>query len=511
VNELRSATFTGLVDLASAGFGGKALGTSDEFFAAASSMLEPGRGVFIADKFTDRGKWMDGWESRRKRGPGHDWAVIELGAPGKVVGFDVDTHHFSGNHPQFASVEGLRAPRGTPLDVLASATWTELLPEMPLAPDSQNLFAAVAREAVSHLRLNVYPDGGVARFRVFGQVMPEWLPEEPDDETRAHVPSGLVDLAAVKNGGVALACSDARFGPMNNLLLPGRAENMGGGWETRRSRPPGADWIMIRLGARGTVRAVEIDTNHFKGNYPDSCSIDGIDFASGRITELVQTPTWSPLLPRKKLAAHTRHFFTTELVSEQPASHVRLNIFPDGGISRLRVWGTRAPEPQSLLDAWPLEQARAALTRCCGSSRWVDAMSVRRPFASPEALYAAALDVWAGLERADYLEAFSHHPQIGEDPEELRRRFATTASWSRSEQAGVDGAGDALLDSLRDANARYRAKFGYSFIVCATGKSASEMLALLGERLEHDAERELRVAAAEQAKITRLRLEKLSQ
>jgi len=285
---------------------------------------------------------------------------------------------------------------------------------------------------------------------------------------------------------------------------------MGGGWETRRRRGPGYDWIIVRLGARGCVRAVEVDTNHFKGNFPDRCSIDGIDFQSGRITELVQSGAWSPILPQTKLSAHTRHFFAGELIPHGQLSHVRLNIFPDGGISRLRIWGTRSPEPHALLNEWSSDQARSALTRCCGSSRWVEAMLGRRPFASSAELYRTAQEIWSGLGRSDFLEAFSHHPEIGASTRELRERFTPTASWARSEQSGVAEATEGTLEALRDANARYRARFGFAFIVCATGKSAGEMLSLLWGRLEHAPEAELRIAATEQGKITLLRLEKLS-
>jgi len=314
----------------------------------------------------------------------------------------------------------------------------------------------------------------------------------------------------VKNGGTALACSDAFFGPMNNLLLPGRAENMGGGWETRRKRALGHDWLLIRLGARGTVQAIEVDTNHFKGNFPDRCSIEGIDFASGRITELIQSNAWSFVLPPHPLSADARCFFVKELVPHAPVSHLRLNVYPDGGVSRLRIWGTRSPEPHALLNEWPIAEVRTALARCCGSSRWVEAMLERRPFASAAALARLALDTWNALERADYLEAFSHHPEIGANAVELRKRFAQTASWSEAEQSGVADAAEPTLDALASENARYRARFGYGFIVRAAGKSAAEMLSLLRARLENDPDAELRVAAAEHAQITQLRLEKLS-
>jgi allantoicase len=343
------------------------LGASDEFFAEAANLIEPGRGVFLDGKFTDRGKWMDGWESRRRRAaePDHDWCVLALGAPGEVVGFDVDTNHFLGNHPPFASIEGMWAP-GAPLSELSGdgAGWTDLLPQAPLRPGTQNLFAALPRRSVSHVRLNIFPDGGVARLRVFGRVTPppRWDAPElaPDTGAAPHVPSGRIDLAAVKNGGLALACSDAFFGPMNNLLLPGRAENMGGGWETRRRRGPGHDWILIKLAAAGTADVIEVDTNHFKGNYPDRCSIDAIEAPPGaRITDLVAASPaaatgasaargWFPLVDETNLGPHQRHFFPVGAAAGgaerrgRRATHVRLNVFPDGGVSRLRIWGRAA-------------------------------------------------------------------------------------------------------------------------------------------------------------------------
>jgi allantoicase len=337
-----AATFSGLVDLAAAGLGGRALGASDDFFAEVGNLLRPDRAVFVAGKFTDQGKWMDGWESRRKRGAGHDWCVLALGAPGEVVGLDIDTQHFVGNHPPFASVEGLWAPDAAALPaLLAYDGWSELLAQSPLRPDAQNLFGALPRGPVSHVRLNIFPDGGVARFRVFGRVHPTWdAPTDP--ETRARVPRESCDLAAVKNGGLALACSDAFFGPMNNLLLPGRPDDMGGGWETRRRRGPGSDWIVIKLGARGAPASVEVDTNHFKGNFPDRCSLEAIDAPAGaRITDLVASSAWRPLVPEVKLTADARHFFAVD--GATAVTHVRLNIFPDGGVARLRVWGRRDP------------------------------------------------------------------------------------------------------------------------------------------------------------------------
>lgn len=337
-----AASFTGLVDLAAAELGGRALDTNDEFFAGMDNLIKSEPPLFIEGKYTDRGKWMDGWESRRKRTAGHDYCVLALGAPGVVLGLDIDTRHFVGNHPPFAAVEGLLAPRDAAPAELAAMPWRELLPQSPLRPDAQNLFAARPEAPVSHVRLSIFPDGGVARFRVYGHVRADFAQREVDDETAPRLSPAWVDLAALKNGALTLACSDAFFGPMHNLLLPGRAANMGGGWETRRRRGPGHDWLLVRLAARGRPRLIEVDTNHFKGNYPDRCSIDYLDQRDEavRITELCQSDAWRPLLSEVKLAASTRHFFS-ELAESAPATHLRLNIYPDGGVSRLRVWGER--------------------------------------------------------------------------------------------------------------------------------------------------------------------------
>jgi allantoicase len=348
-NSSSAATFSGLVDLAAVELGGRALGASDEFFAAAENLLRPGRAVFVEGKFTDHGKWMDGWESRRKRGPSldsPDWCIVALGAPGEVAGFDVDTGHFVGNHPPFASIDGIWAPDAPPgpegAAALARASWTPLLAQVALRPDAQNLFAALPAGPVTHVRLNVFPDGGVARLRVFGRVRAQWdAPPELDAEARAHVAPALRDLAAVRNGGRALACSDAFFGPMNNLLLPGRPDDMGGGWETRRRRGPGHDWIVIELGARGAPAVVEVDTRHFKGNHPERCALAAIDASPGaRITELLVSESWRPLVPEARLGPDARHFFAVAPAAGA-ATHVRLDVLPDGGVARLRVWGRR--------------------------------------------------------------------------------------------------------------------------------------------------------------------------
>jgi allantoicase len=323
----------GLIDLASARIGGLALLANDEFFAGKENLLKPGRGVFIPDKYTDHGKWMDGWETRRRRTPGHDWCIVQLGLRGVIREIDIDTNHFLGNHPPFASLEAVCLTNNFPRDhsSVDALDWTSLLPQSPLNPGSQNPFRIASEQTWTHVRLNIFPDGGVARLRVYGMVVPDWSQRKIGE---------LVDLAAVENGGVPLACSDMFFSSMNNLIMPGRSENMGDGWETKRRRGPGSDWIILKLGRPGVIRKVEVDTNHFKGNYPDTCSIEAYSAPTASTEELTSGKlNWREILPRTKLQPDTRHFFESELAAIDNCTHVRLNIYPDGGVSRLRLWG----------------------------------------------------------------------------------------------------------------------------------------------------------------------------
>jgi allantoicase len=327
----------GLVDLASARLGGVALLANDEFFAEKENLLKQGRGIFIPDKYTERGKWMDGWETRRRRTPGHDWCVVQLGLSGVIKQVDIDTNHFLGNHPPFASLDAFCLTNGFPGHVSAveGLDWTPLLAQSPLKPGSQNIFGITNDRTWTHVRLNIIPDGGVARLRIYGLVVPNWSKLQPGK---------LIDLAAVENGGVPLACSDMFFSAMTNLIMPGRAENMGDGWETKRRRGPGHDWIILKLGLPGAIRKIEVDTNHFKGNYPDMCSIDGCSAPSASIDDLTSKDArWSEILPKTKLHADTQNFFERELSSIENCTHIRLNIFPDGGVSRLRIWGDASP------------------------------------------------------------------------------------------------------------------------------------------------------------------------
>ncbi len=323
-------TFTHLIDLAAARVGGLVLDTTDDFFAEKENLIKPGRGIFIEDKYTDHGKWMDGWESRRKREPGHDWCTLKLGLRGVIHGVDIDTNHFLGNHPPHASLEAA-CVTGSPNE----KDWIEILPKSPLDPGSQNLYEIASEAEWTHLRLHIYPDGGVARLKVYGEVKPDWSQVSTDQ---------MIDLVAVENGGRVISCNDMFFSSKDNLIMPGRGINMGDGWETKRRRGPGHDWSILKLGHAGVVEMIEVDTHHFKGNYPDRCSIESI-FAPTATDEELQQLDWQPLLPETQLSAHQQHYFDQNLVHHDTVTHLRFNIFPDGGISRLRINGRIIKNP----------------------------------------------------------------------------------------------------------------------------------------------------------------------
>ena len=274
---------------------------------------------------------MDGWESRRKRTPGHDWCIVQLAAPGQIHGFDIDTNHFLGNHPPHASVE---AAYLHPDQDLETAEWTEILPKSPLDPGSQHFFEIDEEATFTHVKLHIYPDGGVARLKVYGEVHKNWdLVGEEE----------LLDLGAAINGARAVHCNDMFFSAMENLTMPGRGVNMGDGWETKRNRTPNnRDWVVIQLAHRGVLEEVWVDTCHFKGNYPDTCSLEGID-AQGISKDELLNPAleWRTLMDRQKLEADLEHHYKNELQDRQPVTHVRLSIYPDGGVSRLRLFGKK--------------------------------------------------------------------------------------------------------------------------------------------------------------------------
>jgi allantoicase len=326
--------FTDLVDVAAVRLGGTVLLANDEFFAPKENLLKPEKPVWREGEYTDRGKWMDGWETRRRRVPGHDWCLVRLGVPAVLHGVVVDTSFFKGNFPEQCSLEACAVDGDADAQALAEGDgveWKEILPRSALRGDAENPFAVASQERVTHLRFNIYPDGGVARLRVYGEPV-------PDSRLRPGVEA---DLAALENGGLVVGCSDMFFGNRHNLILPGRSTHMGDGWETKRRRGPGHDWIIVRLAARGTIGRIEVDTDHFKGNAPESCSVETCD-APGLAPQRLSDADihWTTLLPRRALEADAQHRFE---VSGEPATHAMLAIYPDGGIARLRLFGTVTP------------------------------------------------------------------------------------------------------------------------------------------------------------------------
>jgi allantoicase len=332
--------FTEYIDLAAERLGGRVLAANDEFFAPKENLLKAAAPAWIADRYTDVGKWMDGWETRRRRTPGHDWCIIKLGLAGVIHGVVVDTSHFKGNFPESCEIEACTVDGDPPPAQLEGATtkWTTLLAKSPLSGDTRNSLPLTASDRVTHLRLNIYPDGGVARLRVHGEALPDW--------SALARTGNAIDLATVEHGGWVILSSDMFFGARNNLILPGPSTGMHDGWETQRRRGPGHDWCIVRLGAAGTVSRVDVDTAHFKGNFPDSCSLEVCSAPRDLVDPgALEALPWKEILPQSKLKADSMHFFEKELVPAGEVTHARFHIYPDGGVARLRIFGTLAKRP----------------------------------------------------------------------------------------------------------------------------------------------------------------------
>ena len=320
------------VNLASPRLGAEVIHATDEFFGAKERIIQDAEPVFIPDKYDTHGKWMDGWESRRRRDGGHDYCVIRLDALCIIEGFDVDTRHFTGNHPPHVSIEGALTENRAGEDT----QWTELVPKTAVNADSHNYIEADSPDRFDHVRLHIYPDGGVARLRVYGRPRPAW---ERDG------PAGVHELSAIGNGGRIVGYNDAHYGSPWVILTPGRGLDMGDGWETRRRREPGNDWIVVALGAAGTVERLEIDTAHFKGNYPDRASVEGVLLEGGEDESrlLGDGAEWRSVMPEEKLEMDRIHTFEGDKVRDiGPVTHLRLSIYPDGGVSRFRAFGKPA-------------------------------------------------------------------------------------------------------------------------------------------------------------------------
>jgi allantoicase len=513
--------FTDLPDLACDNVGGYALACNDDFFASKDNLLRAQAAEWSEHAYGDRGKIMDGWETRRRRfdpafghpshdgamasgltmspedlanpvAEAHDWCVVRLGMPGVIHGVVVDTAFFRGNYPDSCAIYA--ATIDDPLDVraLATAAWTPILARSRLQGNHKNAFEIVDRKRYTHLRLDIYPDGGVARLRVHGMPSPDW--------PRLRALGGPLDLAALEHGAVVESCSDMFFGSRHNLIKPGNPPNMSDGWETRRRRSPGNDWAVVRLAAPGMIERVLVDTTHFRGNAPGQCTLEGMSQDASGWRTLISTP----------LQPHTKHVFETELRRIGIVTHLKLSVFPCGGIARLRAWGHAEPsESRGLrsLSAMTAEEAHAALLKCCGSTAWATAMTARRPFDDVPSLLFTAERVWWTLNSDAHREAFAAHPKIGAP--KPPPGAGATAAWAKDEQKAAASIDQATADALAQANREYETKHGFIFIVCATGRTADAMLADLRARTPNSTAVEERTAAEEQIKITRLRLLKL--
>jgi allantoicase len=322
-----------LPDLAGRSLGAAVVAANDEFFAAKENLIRP-EPPAARSEFGHRGKEYDGWETRRRRTPGHDWAIVRLGVPGIVGGVVVDTSYFTGNYPPRASLDGAAVEGHPSVAELEKADWQSLLPPTELAGDTANAFTVTSSRRVTHVRLNIHPDGGVARLRVHGTALPD----------PRMVDCGPVDLAALELGARIAAVSNEFYGRPDQLISPGLARSMGEGWETARRRDDGHDWVEIALACEGVITMAELDTSYFLGNAPGTAALTGVT-DDGEVT----------VLPRTRLQPDTRHRF---LLSGSPAVRtVRLDIYPDGGMARLRLWGR------------PTSAGREALGR-----RWFDAL-----------------------------------------------------------------------------------------------------------------------------------------
>lgn len=322
--------FERLPDLALRSYGGAVIAANDESFAERENLIRPGPPAFSPHTFGAKGQVYDGWETRRRREPGHDWAIVRLGLPGVIRGVVVDTAHFTGNFPPYAWVDACAAgghPSAAELN--EHAAWTTIVPESALRGDARHAFDVAAERRFTHVRLNIRPDGGVARLRVHGEPVPD----------PALIAGLTVDLAALENGGAITACSDMFYSSPVNLIAPGLARNQAEGWETARRRDGGNDWVTVRLAGAGVVRLAELDTANLIHNAPSHARLTAVDARTAAVDD---PSAWFELLPRTRLQPDTRHRF--RLAGDRPATHVRLDIYPDGGLARLRLLGELTPD-----------------------------------------------------------------------------------------------------------------------------------------------------------------------
>ena len=316
-----------MINLADARIGSKIIFKSDDFFAAAHRILNTDAPVFKDKLFDKHGKWMDGWETKRRRSKGFDYLILKLGKPGKIFDIDIDTTFFNGNQPTHASLEGCFSR--TKLN--KKTKWISLLGKKKLGPNKNHNFKSKNKSVFNYIRLNIFPDGGVARLRLYGKI----------EMGKNIFNNKNLNLTSVLNGASIVGCNNEHFGRAENIIAPGKGKNMGDGWETRRSRGKNFDWLIIKFGKPGLIKKLEIDTHHFKGNYPDTCSIQTANILKNLSNKLIanNSKNWKFILNKSKLSAHKKHVFKKFLTKRNKENYLKINIHPDGGISRIRAFG----------------------------------------------------------------------------------------------------------------------------------------------------------------------------
>jgi allantoicase len=482
------------VDLAVRAVGGGVVAASDETFAEKENLVSTADPTHAAHTFGHKGQVYDGWETRRRRpvpdGPGpmdpagDDWAVIRLGLPGIVHRVVVDTAFFDGNHPVSAEVD-VRWIEGHPSPAEAVDGPWEPLCGTALQGNTAHTVEVEQPRAATHVRLRIHPDGGVARLRVLGEVLPD---------VRRWRGIG-VDLASLAAGGRVLDASNRHYSPPENLLLPGTAAHMGQGWETRRRREGGFDWVDVALGVAGRVHQVVVDTTHFVGNAPGTVRLVALG-GSGELELLPETP----------VQPDAEHWFGVPdgLDDGVVVDRVRVEVRPDGGFARLRLYGRPTPEAAAAaglrrFHAMPAVVAELVLLGCASAPEWAAAVAAGRPYRDLDALVAAASEGILALDEKGLAAALAGHARIG----------APAGGAGAREQSGAAGLDEAGRRSLAEGNRAYEERFGHVYLVRAAGRSGEELLALLHERLRNDPDTEAEIVRAQLAEITALRIEAL--
>ena len=317
----------GLIDLAQPRLGTKVIYKTDDFFASANRIISPTAPIFKEGVFDKNGKWMDGWESKRKRTYGHDYIILKLGRPGKIAKIDVDTSHFDGNQPSMISMEGTYSNS----NIIKQFKWISILSKKKVKANSHHFFSIKNNKIFTHIKFNIFPDGGVARLRLYGSIAKS-----------KKLKNKKINLASLLDGASIIACNNQHFGKAENILAPGKAKNMGDGWETRRRRGKGNDWLILNSIDGSFIDKIEISTHHFKGNYPSYCSLQAAYLQNKSANQIVKLSNkWKYLLKNAKLSANKTHKFKNSLMKKDKINHIKINIFPDGGISRFRIFGKK--------------------------------------------------------------------------------------------------------------------------------------------------------------------------